>query len=376
MQQHAFPCPLCGVSISYRIDLDQKHGGYSFHEPTNASWVKSEEHAIKVLTFSDEIPVPADLGPLSPFIATWGNIEDPDKYREDEGLRKVFVKVHFPYAERCLVHFERGNWDLFDKESPSSSRKARSVRDRLIVLYNFFTSAFSKFTFNSRGKHKRISQRLTLARALEPQLCESLTMQYLASGRIQKLWHEIANVRRSFVKIYPHIQPLFQIRYWPSDLQDLKKINISDKKFDELRQFYIDCFETLFRLMVVAVGIEVIIHHRELQIPTKKGKMTLDDFAALPNASKISHIRQYPIEDLFVAVLDTNFRNSIGHHSAHYEASSDSVVIYASMGEPRTSKKTLGYTEFCDKVLTLFAAFELAAAYHHDLHIHVDGRFA
>jgi hypothetical protein len=35
----------------------------------------------------------------------------------------------------------------------------------------------------------------------------------------------------------------------------------------------------------------------------------------------------------------------------------------------------MGYTEFCEKVLDLFAAFELAATYHHDLHIYAGGRF-
>ncbi len=35
----------------------------------------------------------------------------------------------------------------------------------------------------------------------------------------------------------------------------------------------------------------------------------------------------------------------------------------------------MGYTEFCDKVLTFFAAFELAATYHQDIHILLGGRF-
>jgi hypothetical protein len=35
----------------------------------------------------------------------------------------------------------------------------------------------------------------------------------------------------------------------------------------------------------------------------------------------------------------------------------------------------VGYTEFCEKVLDLFAAFELAAMYHHDVHINLGGRF-
>jgi len=217
-------------------------------------------------------------------------------------------------------------------------------------------------------------QRLTLAKVSEPQLYEELATQYRASGRIQRLWQEIACVRRAFVKMYPYIEPLLQMRYWRKDLQDLERFTISDKKFDDLRQFYIDCFETLCRLMVLAIGIEAIIHHKELQIPTKKGKMTLDQFEVLTNASKVVHIEHYPIEDLFVPVLDTDFRNSIGHHSAHYDASSDAVVVYASKGSG-TVERILRYTEFCDKVLKLFAAFELAAMYHHDLHIYLDGRF-
>jgi hypothetical protein len=36
----------------------------------------------------------------------------------------------------------------------------------------------------------------------------------------------------------------------------------------------------------------------------------------------------------------------------------------------------IGYTEFCDKLLDLFAAFELAAIDHHDLPIALGGRFA
>lgn len=83
---------------------------------------------------------------------------------------------------------------------------------------------------------------------------------------------------------------------------------------------------------------------------------------------------RYPIEDAFVGVIDTQLRNGIGHHSAHYDPDSDLVALY----DARRSKgifRTIPYTRFCDTLLKIFAAFELAAMYHHTLHIDLDGWF-
>ena len=373
-QEHSFPCPKCGVTITYSIDIDQKRGKTKFRKPVNAQWSKSERGAVATLTFSDEIPVPVDMGGMfSPFLATFWNIEDPDKYRHDETLRQMFVRQEFSYIQRCAVHFERKAWDLFDKESPSRSQEPQTIVGRLIDLYNAYGAGFLSFTPNSRGNRARVRQRIILAKLIEIGLFRDLTRDLLGSGKIRNLWREIARVRSSFVNVYSALQPLLQMRYWRKELQDIGKFSISVKKFDELRQLYIDMFETLFRLLELAIGVETIIHHRELMIPTKKGKMSLDQFSALPNAAKLPHFCSYPIEDLFSTVLDTQFRNSIGHNAAHYDPESDTVVTC----DPRTlgKEQRISYTEFCDKVLLLFAVFELAVIYHHTIHIFVNGRF-
>jgi hypothetical protein len=113
---------------------------------------------------------------------------------------------------------------------------------------------------------------------------------------------------------------------------------------------------------------------RKLEIPTKKGSITLEQFEQMPNAAKRDHIAKFPIEDLFMPVLDTDSRNGIGHNAAHYEQEHDVIVIFDTK-DAGTVSRVIGYTEFCEKVLDLFAAFELAALYHHDLHIYLDGRF-
>ena len=244
-----------------------------------------------------------------------------------------------------------------------------------MALYNFYTGAFSKFTLNTRSKHDRIQQRLAFARARSPRLVAALADHCLASGRIARLWREIAAVRKSFVDVYPHVQPFVQMQYWKKQNQDFTKFSLSAKKFNELRQLYIDAFETLSRLLTLIVGIEAIIHHGELAVPTKKGKMSLDEFEVLANANKVGFVERYPIEDLFVPVLDADFRNRIGHHSAHYDASTDEVIAYPSKKAGGVARK-MRYTDFVHKVLALFAVFELAAIYHHDLHIGLNGRFS
>jgi len=283
------------------------------------------------------------------------------------------VRRTFQYAERCRVHFERGNWDLFDKESPSYHEGPVTPKSRLIDLYNFYTAGLSKFTLIPRGKYDRIHQRLTYAKTLDQPLVNDLAEHYLVSGRIVSLWKEIFSVRNSFINCYSFVQPLITVKYWKEEYRE--PVTLSDKRCNELRQLYIDCFETLFRLLVVAIGFEVIIRHRKLEIPTKKGSMTLDQFEQMPNAAKRDHITRFPIEDLFMLVLDTDFRNGIGHHAAHYEQEHDAIVIFDTKDAGAVSR-VVGYTEFCQKVLDLFAAFELAAMYHHDLHIYLGGRFA
>jgi hypothetical protein len=89
-QEHSFACRKCGVLISYILDLDQENVKATFQEPKNARWSSSEDGALQTLTFSDEILVPVDMGGVfSPHIATFGNYEDFDGYRRDEGLRQL-----------------------------------------------------------------------------------------------------------------------------------------------------------------------------------------------------------------------------------------------------------------------------------------------
>src|SRR5687767_1940021 len=264
MQKHSFPCPTCGVVTTFILDLDQKNVGYKFRDPPdNAKWAEDEDGAVKVLAFSDEIVVPASMPDfISPFIAISGRY-DSDKYRKDETSRQRFARQLFGYAERCRTHFERGNWALFDKESPSDDDQV-TPKSRLTSLYLFYTAAFMKFTLPTDGDRARIRQRLIYAKSADPARFEELAIYYLNSGRIASLWREIFSVRTSFIACYPFIQPLVMVRYWKDEHKE--PVTLTDKRLNELRQLYIDCFETLCRLLVLAMGYEMIIQHGKLEV--------------------------------------------------------------------------------------------------------------
>src|SRR4051812_46478897 len=46
-QEHSFPCPTCGVSISFAFDLNQEKGQWKSRDPKNAKWVDSDHDAVK-----------------------------------------------------------------------------------------------------------------------------------------------------------------------------------------------------------------------------------------------------------------------------------------------------------------------------------------
>ena len=149
------------------------------------------------------------------------------------------------------------------------------------------------------------------------------------------------------------LSPLLQAKhYWRESPTDLAPYVVCDKRFPELKPLYIDVFETVARISVVAIAFEAIIHHASLEIPTKKGSLDIWSFENLANANKPDHLSKYPIDDLFSPYLDTTLRNGLGHNAARYDAASDELICIKQSGL-KLAEERLNYTVFCDKVIGL-----------------------
>jgi hypothetical protein len=372
-QHYAFPCPGCGIEISYVFETDAKTVSVNYTNLLNATWTDSEEGAIKVLSFNAEFPIPNDLPDrISPFVATALNISNFEKYSHEERLRREWLIKGWPYCERLLTHYEKHDRVLFDKVAGLAAGAELDDRARLELLGKAMEAGFYAFTLDRRPERARIRQRLALAQSISESLFTELAETYVSSGRMSAISKQVAAIRRFFTKIYPDLSVLLQIRYWEKNRQNLADYKLATKNFSELKVFLVDCFETLCKLLVIAAAVEGIIWRGKLVVPTKKADMPLWDFESMDNGNKHTILKNLPIGDLFLPALDAELRNGVGHHTAYYDAKTDEVVYYRFKGE-RQFEKRIGYTNFCDFCLRLFTAFELAAVCFQQLHVQAKG---
>lgn len=358
-QIHSFPCPRCRVGITYRVLLDQRNAGLEYDpNPENAKWIDSEKGAKHEVTFCAELLLPryALTTPhLTPFIAACGFIRDILTFQRQEAVRLHWRKNIWPVASRLPIHYENENWNLFDADARKIQQKPnkKSTLARLALLRRVYDLPFNWLLYDAGGRRGRIQQRVALARSISPKLIADLARQYLESGRLLELWRQLQEFHNSFVCDFPYLSPLLQAKqYWRESPTDLTPYVVCDKRFPELKLLYIDAFETLARLSVIAIALEAIIHHSSLAIPKKKGSVDLWSFEKLANANKPDHLSKYPIDDLFSPHLDTTLRNGIGHNAARYDAALDEVICIK-QSSSKLIEERLNYTVFCDRVIGL-----------------------
>lgn len=366
-QEHKFPCPGCGVEIQFSLSKSKKKVNYSFGRPVNAKWVKSEEGAIETVTFDPERVAPSNIAALfSPFLSEFHRMSmgAHRAYAQEEGMRRAWRDSQWPWIKKLLVHFGNRNERLFDKEAKlkKGSPHVVSWAARLRLLCILLENAFDNFTLNRKPEIDRIHQRIALAQAVSPTLWDDLVNLYRGSSKLTRLWQEHNNIRAAFLSHYLALSPVLRTQYWTKPPTNWSGFKIPDKKFEELKQLYVDSFETLCRLTVVAVGIEAIIHGKSLQILTQKGSMTLTDFEAMPNGNKHTVLTKFPIHDLFIPMIDAPLRNGLGHHSASYSSATDEVIYYSRAGAQEVEQR-LPYTEFVYRVLAIVSKVELGALY-------------
>jgi len=363
----AFPCPECGVGITFGMTMDQKKISFSYDaKPENAHWVKSEKGSKAVVTFDTEYLVPRELliqpysEPFfqpSPFIMMSGHFGDLLEFKGHEALRRRWLTEVRPITSRVITHYENQNWKLFEKEVKRIDPKwsFSEPGSRFKALQHFVRLPKRWFLYYNRGIESRIIQRVKLADSVSATLTrDGLAGSFFNSGRVFEFWRQSVAAWDLFFKHFFTLSPVLQFLYWERQPPQLDDFVVCNKDLEGLKALYIACFESLARLSVLAIGLEAIIHHNDLAIPIKgkTGKLTVHEFEALSTGNKADHLRKYPISDLFLPFLDTALRNGIGHHAARYEPAKDHIVC-VKVAKEQLSHWTLGYTEFCRRVMEL-----------------------
>jgi hypothetical protein len=354
------------VEIGYVLDLDQEAVTFEYREPSNAHWDDSVDEGEHMVLFYPELMVPKDLPDLlSPFLATCWNIRDIQQYQSVEAARRHFKDKSWRILQRAYVHYENDNLDLLRKEAETISKSVPDLGDKekrggwLMSMTRFF---FDFFVVDPTLA-EQIERSVALAMRADEKELRDLATEYVKSGRMAALWKEIKSVRRQFLILYESMLPLLMVRrYWHQDKQDISDYELSVKNFEDLKGFYIDCVETSFRLLVVGLGVELIANTGKPVIKARTGDKTIWWFEQVANGIKDTQLKQFPLFDLITPALDLGLRNGVGHNSAHYDVTSDSI-IYVKADDANLNEVRLPYTAFVDKVFKAYCAFELATGF-------------
>ena len=358
------------------MHIDQEAVSFEYEpNPDNAHWVDSEEGAKFEATFDVDFLVPRkDVvcehvpGALrvSPWMQATRRFLDYQLFSTQEGQRRQWLAERAPIVGRLCVHFERQNWDVFTKEvrKPDPDISIENQKERFEAVYLASHQYLKLLTFPQHFKIvPRIEQRLALARSISAELTEIGLFQGLQrTGRLLEWWKQLRDVRSAYFAAYPYYHTVLQPLYWEDKGDVANRYVVINKGFPALKDLYITAFETLARISVIAVGLEAVIHYRELELPTKKGSLSIFDFEALSTANKRDRLIQYPIGDVFGDFLDTRVRNGIGHNSARYDAVDDAVILVKSKGSELKTEK-INYTEFCRKVVSTVSRLFVVETY-------------
>jgi hypothetical protein len=366
---------MCRVNISFAIVLDQDRVEFHYEEPTNGTWVDVEEGAVAEITFDAEL-LSSRKPQFSAFMESVFKFKDLEEFQRHQAWRRWWLSHGWVILDRLFTHYENNRMDLFDSEAKrlwedpiGTSRSAR-----LEVLVQIHFGSFRLLTFDRSTLGVRARERFHLARATSDTLCEEFARGYRSSGRMREMWRQLRGVHAEFVEAFPSLSPILQLEYWKEALVDLGAITVHDKRFDQLKHLYINCFEILCRVSVLGMAFEGIIGRLALAVPTRKGEIDLWTFESLRNANKRHHMSGTPMEEMFGRYMDPRLRNAVGHNATYYDSNVDEVVAVESEGAD-VREWRLPYAEFCRQVMECFSALLYLEAYFWLPLVALDGEY-
>ncbi|HEX4084850.1 MAG TPA: hypothetical protein VHY22_08065 [Chthoniobacteraceae bacterium] len=302
---------------------------------------------------------------ISPFIATSFNPIDPEKFHADRETRFTYLGKFWDVLQNCRAYYKNEDWRRFHQQMEILNPKFTSTgpavnRDQLFRYYRNFGKPFTPF---SEPQRELLEERLGRAESTSAKLCYELRRWLHEIGWYDLLESQFFAIKESWVAVFYMISPVYMPLYWDSSKNKLAEYQLAQKRFGDLKPFYIDVFESLARISVISVGIEGILRNGELKYPAKKGDKRLEDFKKMDNGSKWDVLRNMVIGDCFSELSSSRLRNGIGHNAAHYDVAKDSIEYRNESKNAASVTGEILYTQFCAKLLALYQQWEVASIY-------------
>jgi hypothetical protein len=362
-QEFAFPCPKCGIELRFGMVIDQKNPDVKFTLLKNGIWRDGVYEAPHERKFDSETLISIDPEePMMPFLRV------PFLAKDMEAGMRRHAEIHhalaefWPALERMAVHQQNRNRRLLKKIAREFGYKdpIKSDAGALVTMLHAFDAYGNILQCDegaARSEIAKLIRSLQRRKSGQPELLAF----YEENGRWMQLWNQLMSLRRMWANtVFPIVFPVYRSFDWDPAKASLAEYTLSQKRFEDLRPFFVDAYETLCRFAVLAAGMECAATHGSPAIPLAKRAMPLAEFEGMPNGAKPDILNKLKTGKLFVPFIDAKLRNGIGHHSAHYRALLDDIY-YQNQSGANIEQFSISYIQFCEKLIRLYAQVEACA---------------
>jgi hypothetical protein len=351
------------------MTLDQKAVSFEYTLLTNGKWVEGERGAKSEIRFDSENLSSRKLrAQVMPFIETVFLAKDVENSRAKFGRRFSAMRTGWPVIEKMLVHEANDNLELFNRSLHQLAKHtvANSNLEMAALLVSVLDQFGSEFCWDEGVVRKRVSALIDKASVKEAPLRDALAY-YQSEQRLDSLWRQLTDIRRNWSKVYFMVAPIYWVFSWDPNKASLDDYTLCQKRFEDLRGFFVDCFETFCRLSTVAAGFEGIAEIDQFLIPVPAQPRPVSDLESMPNGKKPTLLSKLRHGDIFIPFIDSKLRNGVGHNSAHYDITTDTIRYRNQSAARGIEDFDISYVRFCHKLVRLYGQLEACAPLIHFL---------
>ena len=349
------------------MTLDQKTPSYDYTLLRNGKWVEDESAAQTELRFdSENLSSRLPGANAMPFIETAFLAKDPVSSRKVFGQRFSAMRTGWPVIEKMLVHEATGNLELFNRSL--SQLTAQTVAASNVEMSALLLSVLDQFgrelILDEGAARQRITALIDKVSSKAAPLGDALAY-YESDQRLDSLWQQVTAIRRNWGRVYFMVAPIYWGLSWDPRKASLDDYTLCQKRFEDLRGFFVDCFETFCRLSAVVAGFEGIADIDQFLIPSPGRPRPVSDLEVMPNGNKHTLLAPLRHGDIFIPFIDAKLRNGVGHNSAHYDVVTDSIRYRNQSPSRGIEDFSISYVRFCERVVRLYGQLEACAPLIH-----------
>ncbi|NHM29019.1 YecA family protein [Neobacillus terrae] len=223
---------------------------------------------------------------------------------------------------------------------------------RPIINENFFKS-ITKFIWNEINEISKV----------EGKKLFELAKEFGDNGLLQRYNEKIFSLLTQFVDNFQYMLPVFGIQYLQKNEYKNTK-GITTASFEDLKQFYVDCFEVAGELIVLLISYNNLKYRKDFKLMKKKRKdvQLLENYLKLSKGARVEFLDgEENFDKLIIPTIDSSIRNAIGHNTYKYDGAKQELTYYPKGKETTSDAKTISLVDFIEKCWNLFQSINAMA---------------